>query len=180
MGSNITNSSRSRAGRATRAQAAVPAHTSADVQAVLDAFRYIVQALRVGSGDGRAARITPAQLFALQQVDTHPDSSINDIAGLTFTHQSSVSVVVQRLVDAGLVKKAAAGDRRRMRVSVTAKGRRTLARAPRSVQRDLVAALLRLSVADRRSLARLLTILASAVRVDGVRRPPMFFEPSGR
>ncbi len=159
----------------------MPTSTTATRQAgelhtILDAFRAIVQALRAGA-DGRSARpITAAQLFALQQIAAHPDASINDIAALTFTHQSSVSVVIQRLVDAGLVKKSAAGDRRRTRLNATAKGKRLLARAPRSVQQDLVAALSGLSAADRRTLARLLSIVAAAVRVDRLPHPPMFFE----
>ena len=87
---------RSPADKTVHARAAT---ASADVRAVLDAFRRIVQALRVdGRHGGRDARLTTAQLFALQQIADHPHASINDLAALTFTHQSSVSVVVQRLV----------------------------------------------------------------------------------
>ena len=147
-----------------------------ELHAILDAFRAIVQALRAGAEGRAAATITAAQLFALQQVAAHPDASINEIAALTFTHQSSVSVVIQRLVEAGLVKKSAGGDRRRTLLTATARGKRLLARAPRSVQQDLVAALSALPPGDRRSLARLLTIVAAAVRVDRQPHPPMFFE----
>ena len=52
-----------------------------------------------GRSASRSARLGSAQLFALQQIAEHPDASVNDIAALTFTHQSSVSVVIQRLVD---------------------------------------------------------------------------------
>ena len=55
----------------------------------------------VGARDGeRRAGLSSAQLFALQQIAEHPGASINDVAALTFTHQSSVSVVIQRLVGA--------------------------------------------------------------------------------
>jgi DNA-binding MarR family transcriptional regulator len=155
--------------------------TDPDVRATLDAFRHIVQALRGGGRTRGAARVSPAQLFALQQIAAHPQASVNDIAARTFTHQSSVSVVIQRLVDARLVVKVPTDqDRRRMNLALTARGRRLLDRAPRSVQADLVAALSRLPAGDRRTLARLMTTVARAVTPQSARgRAPMFFEPRG-
>ena len=118
----------------------------------------------------------------LQQIADHPESSVNDIAARTFTHQSSVSVVIQRLVAANLVAKVpAAHDRRLTRLTLTAQGRRALARTPRSVQQDLVAAVSGLPPADRRTLARLMTTLARAVTpARTAPRPPMFFEGEDR
>ena len=147
-----------------------------EVRQTLDAFRHIVQALR-GGANPRRPKITGARLFALQQIAEHPNSSINEIAARTFTHQSSVSVVIQRLVDAGLVVKLAAEDRRRTRLALTARGKRALARAPAPAQADLVAAVSRLPAADRRTLARLMRTLADAVTRGGqLKHPPMFFE----
>ena len=153
-----------------------------DVRAALDAFRRIVQALRAGrAAEGRGAPGT-AQLFALQQIAEHPDASINDIAALTCTHQSSVSVVIQRLVQQRLVAKVASNDdRRRQRLAVTAKGRRVLDRAPVAVQERLIAAISALSKDDRRVLARSLTEVARLVAPDrAAAHPPMFFEDDAR
>ena len=157
------------------------------MRATLDAFRRIVQALRLGR-DGRRAPgvrahgVSGAQLFALQQIADHPDASVNDIAARTFTHQSSVSVVIQRLVTARLVAKLPAqDDRRRTRLTLTAKGRRALARIPGTVQEDLVSAISRLPAADRRTLARLMTSLARTVApAEKLKHPPMFFEEPER
>ena len=148
-----------------------------EVRATLDAFRHIFQAVRGGSHRRRGS-IGGARLFALQQIADHPDASVNDIAARTFTHQSSVSVVIQRLVATGLVVKAPAqDDARRTRLSVTAKGKRALAGAPGTVQEDLVSAVSSLSAGDRRTLARLMTAIARAVtRVGTLKPPPMFFE----
>src|SRR5437762_2112069 len=101
---------------------------SSEVRTALDAFRRIVQALRVGARAGeRRAGPSSAQLFALQQIAEHPGASINDVAALTFTHQSSVSVVIQRLVAQRLVAKVAAShDRRQLNLEITAAGRRVL------------------------------------------------------
>jgi DNA-binding MarR family transcriptional regulator len=149
-----------------------------DVRVALDAFRHIVQALRAGRGGAGSAGLGSAQLFALQQIAEHPDASINDVAALTCTHQSSVSVVIQRLVRQGLVAKVASSqDRRRQRLAVTAKGRRRLGRAPVAIQEHLIAAIAALPAADRRALARSLSTIARVVAPDGVApHPPMFFE----
>jgi DNA-binding MarR family transcriptional regulator len=151
-----------------------------EVRAALDAFRHIVQALRTGGGGGPRSRLSSAQLFALQQIGDHPESSINDIAALTFTHQSSVSVVIQRLVRHGLVTKRSSGDdRRRSRLALTAKGRRALRRAPAAIQGRLIAAISELPVVDRHALARSLSRIARLIAPrGGAANPPMFFEGS--
>ena len=149
-----------------------------DVRVALDAFRRIVRALRVGRGGQDHAELGSAQLFALQQIKEHPHASINDVAALTFTHQSSVSVVIQRLVRQRFVAKVTSSqDRRRQRLAVTAKGRRLLGRAPVAAQEHLIAAIAALPAADRRALARSLTAVARAVAPAGAgHHPPMFFE----
>jgi DNA-binding MarR family transcriptional regulator len=154
-----------------------------DVQASLDALRRIVQALRLGAGEGRRRTgVSSAQLFALQQIAEHPSVSINDLAALTFTHQSSVSVVVQRLVAQGLVSKVAAtDDRRRQRLALTAKGRRALRRAPEAVQERLIAAIVALPMSRRRQLAQALTDVARSVAPgEAAPYPPMLFEETPR
>jgi DNA-binding MarR family transcriptional regulator len=156
---------------------------SSGVQASLDALRRIVQALRLGAGEGhRRTGLSSAQLFALQQIAEHPSLSINDLAALTFTHQSSVSVVVQRLVAQRLVSKvAAADDRRRQRLALTAKGRRALQRAPEAVQEQLIAAIVALPITRRRQLAQALTDVAKAVGPRAAAAyPPMLFEEAPR
>ena len=152
---------------------------SSDIRAALDALRRIVQTLRLAE---RAvpgpATLTSAQLFTLRQIADHPGRSINEVAALTFTHQSSVSVVIQRLVDKRLVVKATArDDRRRQQLAITAGGRRALARAPAIVQERLIAAIATLPMRDRRALARSLETIAMHLRPGSAPRPPpMFFE----
>jgi DNA-binding MarR family transcriptional regulator len=153
-----------------------------DVRVALDAFRHIVQALRAGRAAGDAGGLGSAQLFALQQIADHPDASINDVAALTCTHQSSVSVVIQRLVRQRLVARIVSSqDRRRQRLVVTARGRRVLDRSPVAVQERLIAAIATLPPAERRALARTLSAVARLVTPDGAApHPPMFFEDDGR
>ena len=157
---------------------------SSEVRTALDGLRRIVQALRTGGGsgaDGRS-RLPSAQLFALQQIADHPSASINDLAALTFTLQSSVSVVIQRLVDRRLVKKVAAkDDRRRQSLALTASGRRMLDRAPVAVPERLIAAIGALPAEDRKVVARSLVQIAQKVAPQiATQHPPMFFEDGKR
>lgn len=158
------------------------ANPASEVVAALDGVRRIVQALRAGAREGeRRASLSSAQLFALQQIAEHPGASINDVAALTFTHQSSVSVVIQRLVAQRLVAKIPArDDRRRQQLEATASGRRLLRNAPVVVQERLIAAIAALPAGDRRTLARTLGEVARRITPsDAPPHPPMLFEDSG-
>jgi DNA-binding MarR family transcriptional regulator len=153
------------------------------VRGALDALRRIIQALRLAAPDAtRRGRLSSAQLFALQQIAEHPGASVNDVAALTFTHQSSVSVVIQRLVARRLVAKVVVDeDRRRQRLAVTARGRRALADTPVVVQERLIGAITGLPSAKRRALADTLATVARAVTPrDAGTHPPMLLEEGSR
>jgi DNA-binding MarR family transcriptional regulator len=154
-----------------------------DVRDTLDAVRRLVQALRVaGRAAEQRAGLSSAQLFALQQIGQHSGVSINELAALTFTHQSSVSVVVQRLVARKLVVKvAAADDRRRHALAITAKGRRRLSQVPAAAPQRLIRAIAALGPADRRVLSRTLDTISRRVAPGTGRTPaPMLFEDAPR
>lgn len=142
----------------------------------MDATRQIVRALRETSRQAeRDLGVSGAQLFALQRLQAGP-LTINELAEQTATHQTSVSVVVQRLVDAGLVtRRVSPADRRRREVALTPRGREVLDRAPDAAQGRLVHALQALAAGQRRELARTLQEVVEALAV--ARGPaPMFFE----
>lgn len=149
---------------------------AADTIAVLDGFRRVLQALREGARQAEAGlKISGAQLFVLQVVAQTPGLSLNELAAHTRTHQSSVSVVVARLVDAGLLRRERApDDARRMVLTSTAKSRRLLTKAPDVPQRRLIAAVEALPKSQHAMLARSLRAIGAAMEVDGA--PPMFFE----
>ncbi|HEX2573043.1 MAG TPA: MarR family winged helix-turn-helix transcriptional regulator [Polyangia bacterium] len=150
---------------------------SSDAQSVLDAFRRIVRQLRLSARDAeKTVKLSGAQLFVLERLAEAPASSIAELATRTLTDPSSVSVVVQRLVARGLVsRRRASKDARRAELTITAAGRRRLARAPEPVQARLVEALLRLPERELRSLARGLTTLIQEMGAEG-EAPTMFFE----
>ena len=145
-------------------------HASAEpVRVVVDSVRRIVRALRESSREAeRKVGISGAQLFVLQQLAGGPAQSVSDLAERTLTHQSSVSVVVQRLVSSGLVARSPSrSDGRRTELRLTSRGRRVLRFAPP------------LSAPRRAQLASdLLDVVGRMRLVAGA--PGMFFEERGR
>jgi DNA-binding MarR family transcriptional regulator len=158
-------------------------HTStaaSDTQVVLDAVRRIVHALRESSRWAeKHVGLTGAQLFVLQKLAESPAASLNDLASRTHTHQSSVSTVVTRLVDAGLVRRSRSGvDGRSIELSLAPRGRLLVNRAPNAAQDRLIQGIERLSSSRRRQLASALGELAQVV--DSVERAPAMFFEEGR
>jgi DNA-binding MarR family transcriptional regulator len=150
-----------------------------EVRESLDAFRRIVQALRTSSRDAeRRVGLTSAQLFALQQLAPSPAASVNELATRTFTHQSSVSVVIQRLVERRLVAKVPArDDRRRVELALTDAGRAVLRRSPEPFQHRLIAAIAALNEHQRHVLAGVLADIARIIDGHGPgAHPPMLME----
>src|SRR5215218_4919931 len=124
------------------------------IRRVVDALRRVVQALRV-SARGAEAKVglSGAQLFVLQKLAEEPTLSVNDLADRTLTHQSSVSVVVARLVEKGYVtRERAPDDARRLQLSLTSAGRAALRRSPQAAQEILIDALRRMTAKDRAAI----------------------------
>lgn len=149
----------------------------ADISRSMDAIRAVVRALRINT---RAIEleigISLAQLFVLQQVAERPATSLNDLAERTATHQSSVSVVVRRLVDRGLVtRRADTADKRRVQIELTPAGEKLLVGAPETIQVRLVNAIVQLDASERKQLAQLLTKWLDAAGINYA-SPPMMGE----
>ncbi len=148
----------------------------------LDAIRKLVRALGDSArmAQGRTG-VSGAQLFVLRVLAAHPAGlSINEVADRTMTHQSSVSVVVTRLVARGLATRAPSPeDRRRQIVTLTPRGAALLRAAPAVAQERLVDAIRALSPARRRALATSLRALTDGLGVSD-QTAPMFFEEEDR
>ena len=151
-----------------------------DSQRILDAIRRLVRLLRISD---RAAQgsvgLSAAQLFVLYELGKTPALSIGELAERTRTDQSSVSTVVTRLVDAGLVERERAPeDARRLVLNLTRAGRAALKKAPPIAQEVLLEAVDRLPAADQKRLADLFTAVVDQMGAD--RTVPMFFEDEPR
>jgi DNA-binding MarR family transcriptional regulator len=134
----------------------------------LDAIRAVVGALsRSARSVERRTGVTTAQLFVLRQLADADALSLGEIAERTLTRQSTVSIVVARLVKRGLVRRVrAADDRRRLELSLTPAGRRLLTRAPEPTTGRLLAALDELTTEQLRSLSVGLDALVAALGIE--------------
>jgi len=151
--------------------------TAGGVRNVLNSFRRIVRSLRLSS---RAAQqkvgLSGAQLFVLQCLARQSPCSIKEIAARTATDQSSVSVVVHRLVVGGHVRRAISeSDRRSVQLTLTPSGRRLLEIAPKAAQDRLLAALTKLPKVELRMLSRLLSKVVESAEVSQ-EATSLFFE----
>ena len=143
----------------------------------MNAIRSVVRALRLNTRSIEAKLgISLAQLFVLQQLADKPADSLNELAERTATHQSSVSVVVRRLVERGLVTRvSSAADRRRVQIALTPAGEAILHDAPPTVQNELMQGMARMNPEQRSRLAELLEVWLRASGIDFA-SPPMIFE----
>jgi len=128
---------------------------------VVDSIRAVVQGLRVsGRESEQRLGISGAQLHVLEELADNPALSINELAARTFTHQSSASMIVSRLVERRLVTRTAdRADARKLSISLTAAGRAMLRKAPQAPQTRLVSGLRMLSRSDLKQLAKNLSVL---------------------
>src|SRR4051812_13985983 len=119
------------------------AHASREARVVLEAVRRIVRMLRQSAREAQQRTgLSGAQLFVLQQLRAAGGAlTPGELAQRTLTHQSSVSVVVRRLVDKGFVSRArSSSDARRIELTLTAAGRKTARRVPRLAEERLIEA----------------------------------------
>ncbi|WP_415062122.1 MarR family winged helix-turn-helix transcriptional regulator [Bdellovibrio sp.] len=129
-----------------------------EVSEVMDCIRYIFKALRVSSSHfEKELGLSAAQIFVLKKVYQEPGLSINDLAARTTTHQSSVSVVVKKLEEQGLVRRTTdPQDSRRVVVSVTPQGEGKLKEIPRTIQEQMIDTLQKMTPEKSAMLASLM------------------------
>jgi len=149
-----------------------------DTRRLLDSIRRIVKVLRVASRDAeKRVGLSGAQLFVLHKLAEGGVLSVNDLAERTHTHQSSVSVVVHRLQEQGLVDlERSAADARQAQIRVTPAGKAVLRSAPAAAQDRVIDAVGRLPRKDVQQLADLLEMLLEKIGIDGETAAPMLFE----
>lgn len=143
---------------------------------MLDALRRIVRFLRMPASGPGASGLSTAQFFVLAQLKDAPAPSIRALAERTMSDPSSVSVVVAKLEQQGFIARVQdEADTRRAALSLTARGRTLLARAPELPQVRIIAALAAMPPARRKTIARSLEQLVQAIGADSI-QPRMFFE----
>ena len=154
-----------------------------DSQRILDSIRRLVRLLRVSDRQAQSdLGISGAQLFVLTEIGKTPALSLGDLAARTRTDQSSVSVVVTRLVEAGLITRDRdERDARRLVLHLTRAGRVLLQKAPSVAQERLLTIFDRMPDEERRRFADTFEEIIDSVGAEDGPAPMLFEEePGGR
>lgn len=155
--------------RTTVTRARTPAGRRSEIDDIVKAIRAVTRGVGHSS---RAAeqrwRVSSAQLLVLRILAESPSASVNDLAAQTDTHQSTVSVVVGRLVRRGLVRRRrATDDARRTELALTAAGWSLHRDAAAAELRHLSAALSAVPRTRLRGMATSLAELGDAIARNG-------------
>lgn len=144
---------------------------SAHAQLILDNLRRIVQALRQSSAQAeRSTGLTGAQVFVLKQIRANPGLSVNELAALTCTHQSTMSEVAGRLEARGLVvRRKSEKDGRRVELSLSGDGEAAVGSGFETAQEKLLRAIAQLPEA---TTAHLSDGLMALIETAGLTGPP--------
>ena len=130
-----------------------------DSQRILDSIRRLVRLLRLTDRDAQSlVGLSSAQLFVMHELAKTPAMSLSELAAKTLTDQSSVSVVVSRLVERGYVmRERDRRDARRLVLTLTKAGRTVTEQSPPAVQERMIEIFERMQPAERRRFADIFT-----------------------
>jgi DNA-binding MarR family transcriptional regulator len=129
-----------------------------DARLVFDSIRRIVRVLRLQARHTeKAFGLSAAQLFVLHKLAEAAPLTPGELAEKALTDQSSVSVVVQRLVDRGYVNRMRSRrDARSFELTLSEAGRTVVHNSPDSTQDRLLGAIQRMPAGRVKALAELL------------------------
>jgi len=138
------------------------------IEQTMSAIRSLIREMRMNTRAIESkAGMSLAQLFVLHCLAEKSADSLNELADRTATHQSSVSVVVTRLLQKGYVSRTpSAVDRRRVLLEITPLGREILTSAPTTIQMRLISSLRDMPPEDIATLATLIRRWVSGAEID--------------
>lgn len=134
----------------------------------------MVKALRAADRDGvRQYGLGSAQIFVMHCIEARGVVSVNELAEMTATDQSTVSIVVSKLVARELVaRRRSEDDARRAELELTTEGRKLVRKLPAAFQESLFGALQQMPHERVRRLASGLREVADLMGI-GEEHPPM-------
>jgi MarR family transcriptional regulator, organic hydroperoxide resistance regulator len=153
---------------------------SRDTAHIVQGLRRIVKALHGYSQEVRAAyALTGPQLWALKTLRRGGHLPVGQLAESLAVHQSSISLLLDRLEKRGLVRRLRGRpDRRVVRVALTKRGAALAADAPEAAQGRLLHALAEMPVAEVRKIRRAVDRLVRAMEATDV-KARFFFSDEG-
>lgn len=159
-----------------RPQRATATARAAEVAEVVNLLRRLFRGVHhYSKAMLRGTGFSAPQVWALTLIGADPGLSLRVLSERMYAHPSTVSGVVERLVERGVVDRAVdARDRRGVCLTLTARGRRELRRCPPPIQDALRRAVESMPPTRRHALRLGLEEVARATETDRVKAP--FFE----
>lgn len=145
-----------------------------DAHSVLNSFRSLVKSLRLADRAGlKEYGLGASQLYVLHELKRDSPLSVNDLAARMATDQSTVSVVVSKLIDKGFVaRERSESDARRLDLTLTAKGHLAVKNLPPPIQHKIIDGVQRLPRARAKALAEALREICEVLGIAD-EHPPM-------
>jgi DNA-binding MarR family transcriptional regulator len=114
--------------------------------------------------------VTGLQRLVLRILGLFPGIAAGEIASILHVHPSTLTGVLSRLIDQGLIARSThAGDRRRAVLALTPRGRRVNGVKKGTVEAGVQKALRDVSPQDRATARRVLTTVCEALDANGQR-----------
>jgi len=154
----------------SRRQPAPAPTPRAEVTAIVGGLRRVVRALELYSQEVRRDfGLTAPQLWALKTLHRRGALTVNQLAAALHVHQSSASLLVNRLERRGLIRRSRAPeDRRFVRIEPTERALALVAEAPEPAQGRLLHGLRGMPPARLRSIRRAVDDLVGAMEAKDV------------
>ncbi|HEX7152018.1 MAG TPA: MarR family transcriptional regulator [Thermoanaerobaculia bacterium] len=148
-----------------------------EAHSVLNSFRSLVKSLRLADRAGlKEHGLGASQLYVLHELKRESPLSVTVLAQRTATDQSTVSVVVAKLIEKGFVtRERSEDDARRLDLTLTAKGHLLLKRLPPPIQWAIIEGVQRLPRARARVLAESLQEICDVLGISDA-HPPMLMD----
>jgi len=143
--------------------------------AVLSALRRLIRAADLDARDlARQTGLTTSQLLVLELLETSGELTVGAIAREVGLAQGTVTSLIDRLVDRGLLfRRRARSDRRQVKVAVSDAGRALLAAAPTPLQTRFLDGFSRLADWEQTAILSSLQRLAHLMGAEGLEAAPV-------
>lgn len=165
----------------TRREKMTETSNLSDAHSVLNSFRCLVKSLRLADRAGlKEHGLGASQLYVLHELKRDSPLSINDLATRMATDQSTVSVVVGKLIEKGFVtRERSETDARRFDLTLTARGHLAVRNLPPPIQHSILDGVQRLPHARAKALAESLREICDVLGIAD-EHPPMLFEDESK
>jgi DNA-binding MarR family transcriptional regulator len=134
---------------------------------VLKHFREIyIQAKSELKDNVKKTGLSGSQLWIMQQIYNFNGISNSELAKNLTLHVSTCSILVNKLIQKGLVEKTRSPtDERRIVLTITSKGKQLMAKAPKSPEGAIPSTLKKLNIEELEELNTVLTKFAKKMKV---------------